>query len=95
MEAGPRGPNGDAQGVGDLRQPVPEVVMEHDDRPLLRSETAERALELVPVRNGAGEIGIGRCVGGNGADAGDPATLAACFDVAGVARGLAGPAFPA
>ena len=36
VEAGPRGPNGDAQGRRDLRQRVPEVVMEHDDRPLFR-----------------------------------------------------------
>jgi hypothetical protein len=36
MEAGLRSPYGDAEGVRDLRERIPKVVVEHDDRPLFR-----------------------------------------------------------
>ena len=59
MEPGPRGPFGAAQDLRDLRERIPLVVMEDDDRSLFRSELAEGAFELVPrrdgARNGAGE----------------------------------------
>jgi hypothetical protein len=36
MEPGPRGPFGDTQGRRDLRQRIPEVVMQDDHRTLFR-----------------------------------------------------------
>ena len=36
VQPGPRGPDGDAQGLRDLRQRVPQVVVQDDDRPLFR-----------------------------------------------------------
>ena len=36
VEAGPRGPFGDAQGRRDLRERIPQVVVQDDDRPLFR-----------------------------------------------------------
>jgi hypothetical protein len=36
MEAGPRGPYGNAQSLRDLRQRIPEVVMEDDDGAVFR-----------------------------------------------------------
>ena len=36
VEAGPRGPYGDAQGRRDLRQRIPEVVVQDDDGAVFR-----------------------------------------------------------
>ena len=56
VEAGPRGPFGNAQGRRDLRERIPQVVVQDDDRPLLRCQPAEGALELVPGGDGARHV---------------------------------------
>ena len=56
VEAGPRGPVGDAQGLRDLRERIPQVVVEDDDRPLFRSQPAKGAFELVPGGDGARHV---------------------------------------
>ena len=43
----------DAEGVGDLRWREPEVVVEHEDRPLLGRQQAEAAIDLVPIGEAA------------------------------------------
>ena len=91
MEPGPRGPFGDAQDLRDLRERIPLVVMEDDDRSLFRSELAEGAFEFVPRRDGARNVGLEWNFGRDHADAGDPATLAARLGVAGVDHQAAQP----
>jgi len=59
MKPGPRGPDGNPEGRRDLRQRIPKVVMEHDDRALLRRQAAEGAIECVTVRDGVRRVGIG------------------------------------
>ena len=76
VEAGPRGPFGDAQGRRDLRERIPEVVVQDDDRPLLRCQPAEGVLELVPVDDGARHVGrVEEVSMGDDPDAGDPSPL--------------------
>ena len=82
MEAGPRGPFGNAQGLRDLRERIAQVVVQDDDRPLLRCQPAEGAFELVPGDDGARHVRFERGVGGNDPDAGDPASLGPGLGVA-------------
>ena len=49
MESRADRPGGNAEGVGDLDQGVPGVVMEHQHRPLVRGEAPEPSFELVSV----------------------------------------------
>ena len=84
MKTGPRGPNGDAQGCRDLRQRIPEVVVEDDDRPLFRRQLAEGVIEVVSCGDGARHIRRGGKVGLKQPHAGHVATFAAGFRVAGV-----------
>jgi hypothetical protein len=58
MKSGSRGPDWDSEGFRDLRQRIPQVVMEDDDRPMLRSQTGEGVLEGRPIRDGARGIGF-------------------------------------
>ena len=62
VESGPRGPFGNAQGLRDLRERIPKVVVQDDDRPLLRCQPAEGAFELVPRGDGARHVRFERCV---------------------------------
>ena len=57
MEAGPRGPDGNAKGLRDLRQRIPQVVMEDDDGAVLRRQPAEGVLEGFAIGDGARRIG--------------------------------------
>ena len=56
VEAGPRGPFGDAQGRRDLRERIPQVVVQDDDRPLFRCQPAEGAFQLIPRDDGARHV---------------------------------------
>src|SRR6478752_5502590 len=84
MKTGPRGPNGDAKGGRDLRQRVPEVVVEDDDRSLPRRQLAEGMVEVVSRGDGARHIRRGGKVRLEQPHAGHVTTFAAGFRVAGV-----------
>jgi hypothetical protein len=53
----PDGAVWNAENLGDLREWQADIVMEHDDRPVVRRQRRECALELIP------DIGIGEGVG--------------------------------
>ena len=64
MGAGPRGRLGNAQGLRDLRERIAQVVVQDDDRPLLRCQPAEGPFELVPgeterATSGSSEVSVG------------------------------------
>ena len=46
------GPGRDAEGLGDLDQGQPEVVVQDEDRALLDGQASERAVEGVAIRDG-------------------------------------------
>jgi len=84
VEAGPRRPNRDAEAFRDLSQWVPEVVMEHDDRSLFRSQQSERMLEFVPERHAPGHIRGRRGIDLERPNASHPAAFASRLGVTGV-----------
>jgi len=49
MESRTSRAGGDAEGLGDLRWRVSEVVVEHEDRPLFGRQPTEPAFEQVPI----------------------------------------------
>jgi hypothetical protein len=82
MKPGPRGPDGNPEGGRNLGQRMPQVVMEHDDRALLRRQTAEGALEGVTVRDGVRRVGIGGRFETNDPDPGGESPRRSSFRVA-------------
>jgi hypothetical protein len=48
MQPGSRSSDGDTEDACDLRQLIPEIVVENDNGSLLRRQPAEAAIELVP-----------------------------------------------
>ena len=62
MESGTRSASRDAEGLGDLRRRVSEVVVQHEDRPLFGRQPAEPTLEQVPIGHREELIGSGRSV---------------------------------
>jgi hypothetical protein len=44
-------PGRDAEGLGNLGRGQPEVVMQDEERPLIRRQSSEAALELVSIRD--------------------------------------------
>lgn len=84
MEAGPRSPFGNAQGGRDLRERIPQVVVQDHDRPLLRSEPSKGLVKLVPSDDTTGHIGTAGRIGWDDPDARRPAALTASLGIAGV-----------
>ena len=66
----------DAERLGDLGRLVPEVVVQDEDRPLFGRQSAEPAVELVPVGYGEQVIGCGRSIDRQHAKVRCPAPLA-------------------
>ena len=62
MQARFRRPERDSERDGDLRQGQVEIVVKDDERPRLRVETAEAALELVAVGHGGSLVAEGRVI---------------------------------
>ena len=56
METRLRGAYRDLEGLGHGRDRHPDVVMEHEDRPVIGPEPAEAALELITVRDERGRV---------------------------------------
>ena len=56
VKAGPRGPFRDAQGRRDLGERVPQVVVQHDDRPLFRCQQAEGVIEGIAIDDRLGDV---------------------------------------
>jgi hypothetical protein len=56
VKAGSRGPNGDPQGGRDLRERIPNVVMEDDHRSLFWSQPPEGVFEVVARGDGARHV---------------------------------------
>ena len=59
------GPDGHAQGVRDLDRRHPQVVVQDQDGPLLRTQSSEGAVELVTVGHPAGRVADSRRPGGS------------------------------
>ncbi len=62
MEAGTNRPRGEAEHLGDLGRLVANEVAEHQDRPLVRLEPPEAAIELVSIRDSQELVRRGRIV---------------------------------
>ena len=75
---------GNVKDLPDLVQAQPEVVMEHEDRPLLGRQPPEPALDLVSIREQGELIRSCRSIDRQGPNGGDPGALAARLGVAGV-----------
>jgi hypothetical protein len=60
MKARLRGANRDVERLGHRRDRHSDVVMEHEDRPLLGAEAAEATLELVTLRDERRGVADGR-----------------------------------
>ena len=75
---------GNVEDCTDLVRIEAQVVMQHEDRPLLRREPAVPALDLVPIRERGECIRHRRSVDWQHSDGGDPGALAVRLGVAGV-----------
>src|SRR5919109_1495934 len=84
MEPRPSGPGGDVEHLADLVQIEAQVVMQDEDRPLLRWEPPEPALDLVTIDERGELVRAGRSVDRQGSDVRGPGALAARLGVAGV-----------
>src|SRR5687767_532882 len=83
-----------AENSGDLRQGEVEVVLEHEDSPLLRGQAAEAALQLVAV--GDAELRVAAAgIGIEHAKRRAPPPLPACLGIAGVDDDAVGPGLEA
>jgi hypothetical protein len=74
----------DAEGLGNLGRREPEVVVEHENRPLLGWQPAEAAIDLVAIGEAAGLVGTCRSVDRKHPDVRRPLPGATSLFVAGV-----------
>src|SRR4051794_16804352 len=84
VESRSGGAGRDAEGVGNLDQGQPEVVVQYEDRPLFRRQPPEPPLELVAIGDLASPVLDLRPVDRQEADVGAPVSLPARFRIAGV-----------
>ena len=77
VQAGLYGPDRDADDLGDLGQGQARVVMQDEDRAMVRREPGERAIERVAVVDRDGGVGPTRSVDRQRPDAGGPAPMPA------------------
>ena len=61
MEPGLDRPDGESQGIGRVHQGQADVVVEHDERPLVRRQMQERPVQLVAIRDRADVVRRGSC----------------------------------
>ena len=86
-------PRGDLEEFRDLHEGQPEVVMQHEDRPLFDREPAERPLQLVAVGEGGAAIRRRWPIHGQDADLRRPLPRPLRFVVAGVDEDAMDPGF--
>ncbi len=77
-------PGRDVEHLADLVQAKSEVVVKHENRPLLGREPPEPSLDLIVIRERSELIRSSRPVHRQGPNGGDPGALAARLAVAGV-----------
>ena len=64
-QTGAGGPRRDAERLGDLGRGIAQVVVQHEDRPLIGRQPTKATLKLVPIGEGEQVIGRGRSVDGS------------------------------
>ncbi|MEA2549270.1 MAG: hypothetical protein QOE42_1868 [Chloroflexota bacterium] len=84
VEAGLHGSDGRADDLGDLRERKSRVVMQDEDRAMLRRQPQERAIEGVPVVDRDGRVDAARSVDRQRADSGDPSPVTPVLLVTGI-----------
>ena len=82
VEPGLRGPDGDAEALGDLGSGQAEVVVEDEHGPLLEGESPEGSLELVAVVDGQDLSGVLSILDGQEPDIRRPTTATPGLGVA-------------
>src|SRR3954451_13519727 len=80
------GPGGDGEHRADLTRIEAQVVMEHEDRPLLRRQSPEPPLDLVSIDERSETFRSCRSIDRQDLDGREPDALAARLRVAGVAE---------
>ena len=78
------GSDGGADDLGDLRERKPGVVMQDEDRAMLRRQPREGAIEGVPVVDRDSRVGSARSVDRQDPDVGAPAPMPAQLLVTGI-----------
>jgi len=77
-------PRGDLEEFGNLHEGQPEIVVQHEDRPLLDRKPAEGPLQFVTVGDGVGAVRGRRPIDGQDPDGRRPTASPLRFVVAGV-----------
>ena len=72
MEARSSRPVRDPERLGDLDERESDVVVEHEDCPLIERQLPERTIELVPIADRADLVGVARAIGRQEADGRGP-----------------------